>query len=761
MLVPKLTSAIATVAAAALIAVFAVPAHAADKAVAEKTTNLAACVDDATGSGDFEDIDNLSVDRQDAINCLAYYGITHGRTATEFDPHSNVTRSQMALFLYRTALVAGVDLEADADDPTAMFGDISHIGDERQTAIEALFSKGIMTGRAITATALGAPGGDLFFPAEPINRAEMALYLRNLVQAASPDLFNDDGDLLGVESLDEFPDARSGVPVAVSEAISTIYEMGITAGQTANTYNAAGFVARSNMVLFITRTLAHTAVRPAGLTAQSDGATVVVTLRDRNFQPVDDVRVDVFTADIDDADDAFDRDGSCDRSAVRAAPRFYHEACEIDLGDETTDNGDVSVDLADEMTSDGLVVWVWTGRLGDMIGEELDADDALEVRFSGDSLPPPDASKLTVTYRGLSTGAADTLAAARKGDTVTVQLQLQGAYPDEMDYVDVGSPDGGAEYTATITATIPDDDEADDEVEYLRSDPVVLDDDGSGSFDLPVLARDAYDVTFKLSEVRGAVSPPAEHRGEDADGVTVKFRSGDAEPTTVLAVAYRDTIGVPDTGSARNSVRVTVLDQYGRPLSGVQVLLESSADPDGADPDIWGLSQEGRTFNTGHNGVSVGYTYSGTAAAVETLTAGVDNDAEDEAGYGQLNCGEEDLDVCAMTTVYWTTDNAAADQTTALDVLAVSGANTIMVDTDTSNGVAPTRVMYDTNDYFHVDDGPVAIAEFVEVLTDRLDDIDATNDGDAPPGRPTLTWDNYNPNDADPITRWYLIVPAA
>ena len=37
------------------------------------------------------------------INCLAYYGISAGRTADTFDPNSNVTRSQMALFLYAAA----------------------------------------------------------------------------------------------------------------------------------------------------------------------------------------------------------------------------------------------------------------------------------------------------------------------------------------------------------------------------------------------------------------------------------------------------------------------------------------------------------------------------------------------------------------------------------------------------------------------------------------------------------------------------------
>ena len=764
MLVPKLTSVTAAIAAAALIAVSAVPAHAVDTASAEKATNLSACVGDATEAAEFQDIDRLTAERQDAINCLAYYGITKGKTPAEYDPDSNVTRSQMALFLYRLAIVAGIDLEPTADDPVAMFGDITHLGDDRQTAIKALYSKGIMSGRDLTAMAVGVPSGDVFVPSEPINRAEMAVYLRNMVQAAAADLFDDDGDLIGVESLDEFPDARRSVPAAASEAIGMIYELGITNGQTDNTYNAAGFVERSNMALFLTRTLAHTPARPPGLTVQSEGSVVVVSLRDRAFQPVNDALVDVFTADMDDVDDAFDRDGSCDRLAVRGAPRFYHEPCEIDAGDEPTDNGDVSIDLADELTSDGLAVWAWTGRLGDMIGHEVDDDDVPMISFSPDDLPPPDASMLGVTYRGLRINPADSepVLTARKGAEIAVRLQLRGSYTGEASYVDVPSPAGGAEYSLTVTATIPDDDDETADVVYYRStDPVELNSDGAATFYLPVLSRDSYDVNYKLAEVSGAVSPPAAHVGMDAAGVTVKFRSGDPAPDTVLAVPLRDTLTVPAGGAAtaRNNVRVIVLDQYGRPIGGVEVLLQSDAD--GADPDVWQLAHESRTFNTGRNGVVIGYVYSGSDARVETLTAGVDNDTDGDDGYGELNCDDQASDdVCSAADVYWVTDDVAADQDTDLEVLAVDiDANTILVDTDTGTtdgDVAPGKVAYDNDDYFRVDGVGVRVAAFENALTERFAAIDDA-DGVDVPDRPTLTWSNYHGDDS--IPDWNLTIP--
>ena len=47
----------------------------------------------------------------DNINCLAYYGITTGKTEDTFDPQSNVTRSQMALFLARAADKANIEID--------------------------------------------------------------------------------------------------------------------------------------------------------------------------------------------------------------------------------------------------------------------------------------------------------------------------------------------------------------------------------------------------------------------------------------------------------------------------------------------------------------------------------------------------------------------------------------------------------------------------------------------------------------------------
>ena len=102
------------------------------------------------------------------INCLAYYGISAGRTADTFDPNANVTRSEMALFLYAAAGLMGVDLMGG--DMMVDYGDISELGENRQNAITALARNGIMSGR-----------GDMAFePGADITRAEMAVALVTL-----------------------------------------------------------------------------------------------------------------------------------------------------------------------------------------------------------------------------------------------------------------------------------------------------------------------------------------------------------------------------------------------------------------------------------------------------------------------------------------------------------------------------------------------------------------------------------------------------
>ena len=223
---------------------------------------FSACVGAATEDAGFTDLGSLDA-AVDDINCLAHYAITHGKTADTFDPSSNVTRSQMALFLHRAAGIA--DLDLTGGDMMADFGDIADLGQDRQDAIKALASNGILAGR-----------GNMFDPYSDITRAEMAVALVNFVRKADPGLFvqrgvNAGALIISPGALDYFADARQTVPRAVDTAISYAYELGITTGRADATFGPNDGVPRRNMASFITRALGHSSsARPIGLSVQSD-----------------------------------------------------------------------------------------------------------------------------------------------------------------------------------------------------------------------------------------------------------------------------------------------------------------------------------------------------------------------------------------------------------------------------------------------------------------------------------------------------------
>ena len=90
------------------------------------------------------------------------------------------------------------------------------------------------------------------------------------------------------------------------------------------------------MATFITRTLAHTNVRPRGLTAQHDGSGgIQVSLRTAEFAPIANEPIDVFRSYF--PDYAFRTNGTCETRYVTGVLPS-HFACEIDPGDTVTDD---------------------------------------------------------------------------------------------------------------------------------------------------------------------------------------------------------------------------------------------------------------------------------------------------------------------------------------------------------------------------------------------------------------------------------------
>ncbi len=361
---------------------------------------FSACVGDATRDAGF--VDTAGLVAEDAINCIAYYGITRGRTAERFDAGSEVTRSQMALFLHRAAEVAGVDLTGGSG--VADFADIAGLDEERRNAIVALARNDILAG-----------SGMAFRPDASITRAEMAVALVGFLRHASPGLFHQSGAMQGElmlgsgATLDHFADARRGLPEGVDTAISYAFELGITTGSAhgASLFAPDGAVLRKNMASFITRTLAHTKLRPAGVTAQADGNRVVVSVRDAMFAPVAGAPVDGFFVDSQRRYRAFDLQGGCN-AIVRSVNRTS-TVCVIDARDPVTGaDGDVGLDeLSAAAIGRRVTVWVWTGGRGTRYSADV---DAFELHIAGEAaaVTVPAATAVVPAAGGGGGGSATT-----------------------------------------------------------------------------------------------------------------------------------------------------------------------------------------------------------------------------------------------------------------------------------------------------------------------------------------------------------------
>ena len=260
---------------ASLLAVGVNPAT----AVEEKADHLAstsACAGEAETDRMFTDVPEGHIFR-DAINCLAYHGITVGTgDGTTFSPSRDVTRWQMALFVARAMKAAGVDLGAVVD---AGFTDIGDAPAVSQDAINQLAANGVI------------PEAGTYRPNDPTTRAETAILLVGFLDKAAPNVtITEDGVIMlgtgsaATEADDHFADVRALSSPSVDRAAAALWELGVTTGTNKAAavvdptrapldvnYDPQRTVTRGAMAAFITRALAHTSLAPATTTAGGSG----------------------------------------------------------------------------------------------------------------------------------------------------------------------------------------------------------------------------------------------------------------------------------------------------------------------------------------------------------------------------------------------------------------------------------------------------------------------------------------------------------
>ena len=751
---------------ASLFAVAAGPAAAVNKdSRANYPPSFSACVGPALEDAGFTDLGTLDAS-VDNINCLAYYGITLGRTIGTFDPNANVTRSEMALFLYRAANL--MDLDLMGGDMSADFGDVSELGEDRQSAIAALARNGILSGR-----------GDMAFdPYSDITRAEMAVALVNLVDHASgivtkgaDGLFRL-GDAPGALPNDSFDDAYALVPQPINNAISAAYELGITTGVGDGTmFDPSGTIPRRDMATFIIRALNHSNVRPAGLTAQTERgtATVTVSMRDAAFAPVANMRVDVFRANTDLVDRAFSASRGCTShtTLVDGASK-----CAIDGADPVTQS-DGNVELQSlasalsEAGDNGLTVWAWSGDLTDRVGPATELYELLVT--SADPTVEADEAIIT-TNRPKDKNGRD-FQRSHFGSTVTVTIQLVGDHDDNdaTPSIPARPPRTGpaVQYTvdlqwfntdrSLIDRTLAAPTQAADDVTGLsalnnRALTLTIGEDGSASFDVTVPDPDADPGDFNMRTVQYTVAPVVTNNPNNfpiaTDNSPGEIVFSDEIPRVheVTVTATTTQAASSSGGSVGTAVTATAKDQYGNPVRRAPVTLHASNGYTGATDTDGGAAvpDEDARFTTSRSGtVRIGYTYHGGAsklvvkASWDGFKAARDlNNDDDETDPGEAAVGTDGFDNTVDTTEEGFASGAVTNQCAGQDRTSDANVIPVALGEDVCGEVAI---------YWAVAAGNGASAAARNVLSlDAANNRVVVDNGDTPW---TPTWVYYDGND--------------
>ena len=333
----------------------------------------------ATAFTAFTDISGYSTEIQTAINAIAASGITVGTATGVFSPDDNVTREQMALFLYRmgnitkpydsaVATTRGIwhdTIATDAGTGTYNYSDIANTSFEGMEAIISLYNAGV-TGETCIATTV-ATCGTTYRPTDDITRAEMASMLH--------------------------------------------------------------------------AQLNHTNARPAGVSIQSPDSlatvgskTTKISVRNADFTPSANTLVDEFyqghldgTAAVPvAAQTPFTALGTC----TAAVSKTVGTLCTIDAGDKVTNTlGNVAGTAQTAASNKTLNWWVWTGTTGtayvDGVATVYTLSAPLGTAAAATEYASA-ASTMTISGTGTLGYALGTAGAAATGDFNTYNSALTG-----------------------------------------------------------------------------------------------------------------------------------------------------------------------------------------------------------------------------------------------------------------------------------------------------------------------------------------------
>ena len=653
---------LATLLVASLPALAPRPAIAVD-GTADNLPAYTACLGEATTSAGF--VDTVGHFAEEAINCLAYYGITAGTTPDTFSPNRPITRWQMALFLVQAAAPAGITVPEPTDQG---FRDLDRHDSHIRDAINQLAAMGITRGTSRTT----------FHPDVQIDRRQMALFLYHFLLLTPKGPGGRDTALVSPD--DTVFEDLDGQPETVITAIRVIYEMGVTAGRTATKYAPLDRVTRGQMAVFVTRALAHTNSRPAGVTIQSESAVVStgdtlevhISIRDGQFRPRAGTLVDVFSTPADDPYSSFGADGECLRGVEVA---FGGRACTIDGSDRRLDEvGNLLVVLE---PTDNMVIWAWSGSRDEEFRASTTTSGSIEIEV----LKPAAALRV----RDDMGHTADTL---KLGDAVEMVFQLVD---------DDGRPVNEAGVRVQLTTTYETNGVTDRTniktyrtdghgrvtISFPAADPNRTTSDDSVTLDVDVLVQglEVVDET-----IPGVV---AEDADENNDVVVTWSEKAPVASTLRLrqTVAYHE---LPGSGPGPvNVVRAILTDQYGDAVADTPISFSSDREA--------GLGTGPVSKNTDGKGVaSVRYLWNGFSASSELISA--------ETAGGNVEA--------QPVYHYWAVPRAGGHSALGVPILLGDVRRNLIL----HDASSPLLLRYDANDRFSIRDAVVTMAVFEEAL---------------------------------------------
>lgn len=577
------------------------------------TTLLKACPGDSAAAAGFTDTTSTDVD------CIKMFGITQGKTATTYDPTGSISRQDMARFIHRMFVPAGVAAAGTTAVPA--FTDIAHVDTGGTAAITALASHGITLGTSATA----------FSPDQNVTRAQMASFLDRFLKIAKTSggtaiastitsgSYNY-GDITSVTS-EESEAIIRGYNLGLHGASCTVDALGQCAGSTA--YRPADDMTRAEMASMLVAALNHTNARPAGVSIQSTTSnltvgtvSVAISVRNADFSAQANTQVDEFYQLHDDTAGVAAQTpftavlGTCAATVTKTAGTTL---CSIDANDASTDvRGNISGTNQTTAAYKTANWWVHTGASGTAyVNGTTSTYDTFTVSFGAASALVNATSSVVSTpgiyalvtdmsaYGGITAvDSINTYAGDSRTFTVTLKnlasptatikagysIKVATTTTDAAGNVAITTayyPVTGA--TASWTTTCPADDSAltstyKTAIEHRISMGALLDADGLPA-NVSVSPLDD-DVTMNWDQL--TYSMGATHAAATQTPGTIGMACDDAakaytEATTHETLSISSNNYAQSTAGSLMSVTSTAYDQYGLGIAGVETELSSNS----------------------------------------------------------------------------------------------------------------------------------------------------------------------------------------